>query len=95
MTKAGTRILAAIHEATAFANGENTGAILHAPPDVRAIRQRLGMTQAGFAARFGLAVGNVRDWEQSRSAPDGAARTLLRVIEREPEAVARALETVA
>ena len=63
------------------------------PPDVKAIRRALGLTQEQFAATFHLSAATVRDWEQTRSQPDQAARTLLRVIEREPQVVKRALET--
>jgi putative transcriptional regulator len=61
-------------------------------PEVRRLRRRLGMTQEAFAETFHLALGTVRDWEQGRSLPDGPSRVLLRVIEREPEAVLRALK---
>lgn len=91
MTKAGKRILSAVEEAVAYAKGKDTGAILHAFPDVKAIRTGLGLTQPQFAARFGLSVGSVRDWEQRRVAPDQAARVLLRVIEKNPRAVEKAL----
>jgi len=60
-------------------------------PDVAAIRERLGLTQEQFARTFGIPVGTLRDWEQRRKEPDSPARALLRVIEREPEAVRRAL----
>lgn len=62
-------------------------------PTLRLLRRRLGMTQAAFAAAFGLPLGTLRDWEQGRKRPDAPARALLRVIEREPEAARRALET--
>jgi putative transcriptional regulator len=58
---------------------------------VRRIRRRLGLTQAEFAARFHLPVEAVRDWELGRTEPDAAARVLLQVIDRDPDAVARAL----
>lgn len=61
-------------------------------PNPREIRQRLHMTQEQFAARFHLRIGTVRDWEQGKKEPDSAAKTLLRVIERNPEAVLQALE---
>jgi putative transcriptional regulator len=61
------------------------------PLDVRAIRDRLGLSQADFARRFGFGLVALRGWEQGRNAPAGPARVLLRVIEREPEAVTRAL----
>ncbi len=60
-------------------------------PNVRAIRTRLGMTQETFAKAIGVPVATVRNWEQSRTSMDPAVRSLLRVLEREPEAVLRAL----
>ncbi len=60
--------------------------------NVRAIRRGLGMTQEQFADRFRLPLGTVRDWERGARTPAGPAQTLLRVIEREPEAVLRALD---
>lgn len=61
------------------------------PVDVAAVRKRLGVSQGVFARKFGLSVGTIRDWEQGRSQPDGPARVLLQVIDREPQAVERAL----
>jgi putative transcriptional regulator len=61
-------------------------------PNPRAIRQRLRLTQEQFSARFHLPIGTVRDWEQGKKEPDSAAKTLLRVIETNPEAVIQALE---
>ena len=60
-------------------------------PNPREIRQRLNLTQEEFAERFHLRLGTIRDWEQGKKQPDSAARVLLRVIERNPEAVDRAL----
>jgi putative transcriptional regulator len=62
---------------------------------VKVLRQRLGMTQAEFAAAFQLPLGTLRDWEQHRSAPDAPARALLRAIERDPETMRRLLQTAA
>ena len=66
---------------------------VHVPRDVdaRAIRQKLGLTQGAFAARFGIPVATLRDWERRRRRPEGPGRVLLTVIEREPDAVSRAL----
>ena len=92
MTRPANRLIVAAREAAAMARGETLpGGTLHEPPDVRAIRARLRLTQPAFAHRFGLPVGTVRDWEQGRAMPDQAARVLLRIIEREPEAVQRAV----
>lgn len=60
-------------------------------PDPRRIRERLTLTQAQFAEKFEIPLGTLRDWEQGVSYPDSAARTLLRVIEQDPEAVINAL----
>ncbi len=58
---------------------------------VKALRQRLGMTQAEFAEAFHLPITTLRDWEQRRSTPDAPARALLLAIERDPEVMRRLL----
>lgn len=60
-------------------------------PDVQAIRERLRMSQEVFATTIGVPVATVRNWEQRRTGIVPAARTLLRILEREPDAVLRAL----
>ncbi len=78
----------------AYARSEATeGFVAHVPDevDVKAIRQSLGLTQPEFSLRFGFDVQAVQDWEQKRRQPDRAARVLLKVIAREPEALQRAL----
>jgi putative transcriptional regulator len=62
-------------------------------PSVRALREKLSLTQEEFAARFHLPLGTVRDWEQGAHRPDKAAQVLLTVIAKDPDAVARALES--
>ena len=62
-------------------------------PTVRALRKKLKLTQEEFAARFHLPLGTVRDWEQGAHLPDRAAQVLLTVIAKDPDAVARALES--
>jgi putative transcriptional regulator len=88
------RILQGLHEALAHARGEHVeGMVTHAPRtvDVAAVRKRQGLTQDAFAKRYGFTVAAVRDWEQGRRQPEAAARVLLTVIDKEPEAVKRAL----
>src|SRR5215469_4114446 len=53
----------------------------------RRVRRRAGLSQAEFARRIGISVLTVRDWEHGKALPDGAARALLRVLDRVPEAV--------
>src|SRR5438270_13935407 len=65
----------------------------HSMPSVRALRKKLKLTQQEFSARFHLPLGTVRDWEQGTHRPDKAAQVLLTVIAKDPDAVARALES--
>jgi len=51
----------------------------------RNVRSRTGLTQAAFAARIGVPVETVRNWEQGKRSPRGPARALLRVIEEAPD----------
>ena len=95
MGKAFDDIMAGMNDALAYSKGDiGTGQAhtVRTPPEVdcRAIRQRLGLSQAAFARRFGLRLATLQDWQQGKRT-DTAARLLYRVIEREPEAVDRAL----
>ena len=75
-------LIASMEEAVQIIAGEVAPSRVHHPvvvPDV------------AFAARFGVALPTLRKWEQGKRRPDGPARVLLRVIEREPDAVRRAL----
>jgi putative transcriptional regulator len=62
---------------------------------VKWVRKTTGLTQEVFAARYKIPLGTLRDWEQARTEPDAAALAYLRVIEKEPEMVRRALEEAA
>ena len=62
--------------------------------DVRAVRERSGLSQAQFAGRYALNPRTVQDWEQGRAEPDVAVRAYLTVIDRNPRAVQRALAAV-
>ncbi len=94
MSKLGKRLIKAVNEARAIVRGEVTeGFVVHVPDevDVKAIRKRLRCSQSQFSRRFGFAIDAVQDWEQHRRRPDRTARVLLTVIDREPDAVNRAL----
>jgi putative transcriptional regulator len=74
------------------------GRVSLVPPasvDVRAVREKLHLSQSEFAARFGFTASAVRQWEQGRRQPHGPARVLLTIIDREPNAVRRALAVAA
>jgi putative transcriptional regulator len=93
MSKAGERILRSARQALDYARGARGGYEVHVPErvDVRAIRRRLGLSQAQFARRFGFSLDAVQNWEQGRRQPEASARLFLKVIAREPKAVQRAL----
>ncbi len=61
--------------------------------DVKKIRNSLHMTQEDFSHYFGFNLKTLRDWEQHRREPSGAAKNLLKVIELEPKVVQRVLST--
>lgn len=87
-------IMAGMEDALAYAKGDTSRGVarkVHAV-DVKAARQKLGMSQDGFADAFGFPVATVRKWEQGSRQPTGAARVLLRVIERRPKVVLEALK---
>lgn len=52
------------------------------------VRNAAGLSQARFAALMGISVRTLQDWEQGRRSPSGAAKTLLRVVEKHPEVLA-------
>lgn len=66
---------------------------VHVPEsiDVKKIRRRLGLSQQAFAQTYGFALSAVRDWEQGRRRPERSARILLKIVDKEPDAVTRAL----
>ena len=59
--------------------------------DVAALRQRTGMSQEQFAARFGVSVAAVRHWDRGDRKPQGPALVLLNAIELNPKALMQAL----
>lgn len=60
-------------------------------PDVKAIREQFGLSQAQLAAFLNVSKRTLENWEQQRRDPTGPAQTLLRIMEREPQAIKRAL----
>lgn len=56
-------------------------------PSVSSVRERTGLSQARFAALLGVSVRTLQEWEQGRRAPSGAARTLLLIAQKNPQAL--------
>jgi putative transcriptional regulator len=90
---AGQRMIASAKEALAFAKGETNAGAVHIPDeiDTARIRKKIHMSQSQFSAYIGVSLRTIQEWEQGRVVPSGAARAFLTVIDREPEAVRRAL----
>lgn len=87
-----------LEEAIAYKRGEKTEVkvvkVTRKIPqsvDVKAIRSKLGLTQEQFTS-FGFSLSAIRHWEAKRRTPEGAARVLLKLIEKEPQLVLRSIE---
>lgn len=94
MGKAFTEITAGLTDAIQHAKGKPTKVVEHQPGviDVKAIRKETGMSQQKFCATFGISLGTLRHWEQGLRSPRGAARVLLKVVQRNPRAIIEAIE---
>jgi len=85
------RIIGNLEEVVSYVEGNDKAmrktVIVPKRIDVKRIRAKLDMSQQEFALRFGVPVSTVRNWEQERRHPEGTARILLKVIEKNPKAV--------
>jgi putative transcriptional regulator len=92
----GAKIIKALDEVDSYLRNEHPDGyvvvVRRGKLDVRAIRERLGMSQPEFAARFGISVKTLRNWEQGHRQPEGPARAYLTVIKNDPDAVMKALD---
>ena len=97
MSKLGKRMLKSIQEGIDIVSGKGVPGTyrIRVPSEINvaALRKRLGLSQAEFSERFGFNPASVKDWEQGRASPTGPVRAYLKVIEREPKAVERALKS--
>jgi len=82
-----------LNEAVAFSKGKCPEAVVHefSPVDVKNIRNKMAMSQTEFASAFGISVSTLRHWERGDRVPHGPALVLLNVVEKEPQAVLKAL----
>ena len=96
MSKIADSIRRGLAEAVDFAKGtaDSKAFRVHVPEkvNVKAIRTGLGLTQEGFAGRYGFSVNAVRHWEQGKRQPESGTRAYLLVIENNPEAVEVAMQ---
>ena len=85
-TTFGQDLVAAMEEAAAHAQGRGELARAHLVhvPDVRAIREQLGLSQTAFASTYRIPLATLKGWEQGRRQPDATASAYLSVIARLP-----------
>ena len=62
------------------------------PVDIKRIRNRLHVSQSKFSLMIGVSKSTLQNWEQGRRQPDGPAKALLRVVDKQPQAVLEALQ---
>lgn len=96
MSKFADDLIQGLKEALAHAEGGDVpGMRIHhvdvEKVDAKAVRRKLKLTQDRMAMLLGTSTSGYRKWEQGQRVPSGAARTLLKVMDREPDAVLRAL----
>jgi putative transcriptional regulator len=86
MSDFGKDLIAAMEEVAAHATGKGKVARVHAieVPDVRAIREELGLSQQAFASAYRIPLATLKGWEQGRRQPDATASAYLSVIARLP-----------
>lgn len=70
---------------------DDAEAMLEAAKFACRVRRRLGLSQSEFAQRIGVSVETIRNWEQGKRCPTGAAKALLKVLDKAPEAALAAL----
>jgi putative transcriptional regulator len=92
----GSRIIEGLEDALAYAEGESAAGrerTVRVPDniDVKAVREKLAMSQSEFAMKFGIPLSTVRNWEQGRRRPEAMARVLLRIIDDNPQVVEKTL----
>ena len=82
-------LLESVREGGAIMRGEKEASRIFVveTPDVKRIRERYELSQTEFATLLGISVKTLQNWEQGRRNPRGAARVLLQVADRHPEAV--------
>jgi putative transcriptional regulator len=67
------------------------GLRLPSATDIAAIRKKTGLSQADFARRISVPLAQIRNWEQGRRLPQGPARVLLALLDRNPRIVEETL----
>ena len=88
-------LLTSIGEARAIKAGTRkpSRVVRFDPLEVKAIRKKFRVSQAQFAYIIGVSPATLRNWEQGRTYPEGAARVLLKVAAKRPQSILEALRS--
>jgi putative transcriptional regulator len=73
-------------EISAHQASDESDAAMDAARFARRVRRRLGFSQAEFASRIDVSLDTIRNWEQGKRCPTGAAKALLKILDKAPEA---------
>jgi putative transcriptional regulator len=94
MSSFGKDLVAAMEEAATHAQGRGKMARVHIVevPDVRALRETLGLSQQAFASTYRIPLATLKGWEQGRRQPDATASAYLSVIAHMPDAAREVLQ---
>ncbi|MGD0960593.1 MAG: helix-turn-helix domain-containing protein [Methylomonas sp.] len=71
---------------------DDANAMLDAAKYARRVRKRLGLSQAEFSKHINVSLETIRNWEQGKRCPTGAAKALLKILDKAPEAALAALD---
>ncbi len=93
-TPLGRRLLKSLSEVKEHLEGKRELKVYtYGSLDVKAVREKTGLSQTQFASRFAIELRTLQDWEQGRRSPDATVRAYLTVIDRNPLAVEEALRS--
>ena len=86
-------LLASVQQMDNIAKGkQKSSRVTEFPePEVRAIREKIGLSQQSFAMLIGVSKRTLENWEQGRRHPTGPARALLKILDKDAEHAVRAL----
>lgn len=87
------KLVKSVKQAGKIKNGKQKAkrTFLYKKPDIKLIRKHLHVSQSEFALMIGVSTSTVQNWEQGRREPEGPAKALLRVAEKNPKALFEAL----
>lgn len=94
----GNEIIQEMELAIKYMRGKKTPVVVHKVEipdtiDVRLIREKLHLSRQAFADRFGFSSRTLQHWEQGDRNPQGAAKVLLLLLQREPAVIQRILSS--